>query len=128
MEMQARTIVRRYPTTRIASLRLSWSIPSRQHALEADSSKRKNDLWAYVQEDSGAEAFLLALTEGGWTGHEAFFVCAPETAHEEESGVLKEMWWGGVRIKEGASLEGHRSFFDCSKAERLLGWRHREPE
>lgn len=33
---------------------------------------RKGDLWGYVQEDSGAEAFLLAVADDTlkWTGHE----------------------------------------------------------
>ena len=62
LELQGETIVRRYPSMRVASLRLSWSLPSRQDAMRDDPQARMTDLWGYVQEDSGAEAFLLALT------------------------------------------------------------------
>lgn len=84
MELQADTIIRRYPSMRIASLRLSWSLPSRQAAMRDDPERRRTDLWGYVQEDSGAEAFLLALTDesGRWAGHEAFFITAPDVANE----------------------------------------------
>lgn len=129
MEMQADTIVRRYPFMRIASLRLTWSVPSRSDAVRLDSMRRKNDLWGYVQQDAGAEAFLLAITneDDRWWGHEAFFITAPDTSHEEDSVKLKEEWWKDVPIKEGKDLSGRKSFFDCSKAERLLDWMHRNP-
>ena len=62
-EMQADTIVRRFPSVRIASLRLHWSIPTRATAQNQDPARAKNDLWGWVQEDSAAEAFLLAITQ-----------------------------------------------------------------
>ncbi|KAK7690556.1 hypothetical protein QCA50_005654 [Cerrena zonata] len=130
-EMQADAIVRRYPFMRIASLRLSWSLPNKQAAnLEPDPARRKNDLWGYVQEDSGAEAFLLAVTKDDlpWSGHEAFFITAPDTSSVEDSGMLKDRFWPSVPIKEGKTITGRQGFFDCSKAERMLGWVHREPE
>ena len=84
-EMQADTIVRRYPSTRIASLRPSWCLPRRSDAdvLESDPERRKNDLWGYVQEDAAARAFLLAvmLENRTWSGHEAFLIVAPGTTH-----------------------------------------------
>ena len=121
--------MRRYPSMRVASLRLSWSLARREDALRDDSLRRKNDLWGYVQEDSGAEAFLLAVTdEGGkWGGHEAFFITAPDTASDVPSMELWERYWREVPIKEGKDLSGTKGFFDCSKAERLLGWVHRNP-
>ena len=124
---------------RVASLRLSWSLPTREDALRDDPARRKNDLWGYVQEDSGADAFLRAVTasggggEGagkdpkGWSGHEAFFITGPDTASEVPTMELYERYWAGVPIKEGKTLEGRAGFFDCSKAERLLGWVHRNP-
>ncbi|KAI0070075.1 NAD(P)-binding protein [Panus rudis PR-1116 ss-1] len=129
-ELQADTIVRRYPSMRIASLRLSWSLPNKQVAnLSQDPDRRKNDLWGYVHEDAGAEAFLLAVTneDDRWHGHEAFFITAPDTTMEEDSMTLKERFYPNVPVKEGKRLEGHQGFFDCSKAERLLGWVHRVP-
>jgi len=128
-EMQADAIVRRYPSMRIASLRLHWSCPTRESAKRGDPVRRKNDLWGYVQEDCGAEAFLLAVfgENGKWSGHERFFIAAPDLAHDEDTMVLKEQFWAEVPIKEGKDLDGRKGFFDCSKAEHLLGWVHRKP-
>ncbi|KAI8980056.1 NAD(P)-binding protein [Trametes punicea] len=126
-EIQADTIVRRYPSMRVASLRLSWSLPSREDALRDDPERRKNDLWGYVQEDSAAEAFLLAVAgeNGRWSGHERFFIVAPDTSANEETVELWQTYWRHVPLKEGKDLSGKKAFFDCSKAERLLGWVHR---
>ena len=112
---------------RVASLRLSWSLQRREDALRSDPERRKNDLWGYVQEDSCATAFLRAATvdDSAWTGHEAFFIVAPELTENESIETLYEKYWGHVPIKEGKSLK--KGFFDCSKAERLLGWVHRNP-
>ncbi|THV03174.1 NAD(P)-binding protein [Dendrothele bispora CBS 962.96] len=125
-EMQADTIVRRYPSMRVASLRLHWSLPDPTLARKLDSSKAKNDLWGYVQEDSAADAFLRALTDDSdkWSGHEAFFIASPTTACETESKILKEQFWPDVPLKSGFELSGNISFFDCSKANGLLGWVH----
>ncbi|THH28334.1 hypothetical protein EUX98_g5861 [Antrodiella citrinella] len=126
-ELQAETIIRRYPFMRIASLRLSWSLStSFKNSLSKNPEKRKNDLWGWVEEDSGAEAFFLALEDSDkWSGHEAFFITAPDTMLEESSMGLKERFWGDVPLKEGKRLVGNQGFFDCSKAERLLGWKHK---
>ncbi|CCL98793.1 uncharacterized protein FIBRA_00798 [Fibroporia radiculosa] len=125
-ELQADTIVRRYPSMRIASLRLHWSCPTRTSAKRGDPARRRNDLWGYVQEDCGAEAFVLAVSGENeqWSGHERFFITAPVTAHDEDTMVLKEQFWADVPIREGYNLDGRKTFFDCSKAERLLGWKH----
>ncbi|PIL35436.1 hypothetical protein GSI_02163 [Ganoderma sinense ZZ0214-1] len=104
-ELQADAIVRRYPSMRVAiqSLRLSWSVPSREAATRDDSERRKNDL------------------------HERFFITAPDTASDVPTMEVYEQYWKDVPIKEGKDLSGHKGFFDCSKAERLLGWVHRNP-
>lgn len=115
---------------RVASLRPSWSLPNRQAAMRDDPELRKDDLWGYVQEDSAAEAFLLALTveNGRWSGHEAFFIVAPEVANVLTSKELWQRYYEEVPIKEGKELSGQNGFFDCSKAERLLGWVHRNAD
>ena len=93
-----------------------------------DPERRKNDLWGYVQEDSCADAFLRAVTaeEGAWSGHEAFLIVAPEPAEDVGLKVLYEKYWSHVPIKEGKDIE--KGFFDCSKAERVLGWVHKAKE
>ena len=127
--MQADTIVARFPSMRIASLRPGWVIPSREYAMknDTDAERRKNDLWGWVQEESTAEAFLLAVTveDGRWSGHEAFFITAPTITSDEEAEELYKNHWKDVPVKVGKNLK--KGFFDCSKAERILGWVHREP-
>lgn len=128
--MQATTIVRRFPDMRIASLRLHYSVPDRDFACRDDPSNRHGDLWGYVQQDSAAEAFLLAITGDTkkWkSGHEVFLIAAPEVAHKGESPELHKKFYEHVPVKAGKEIIGEGGFFDCSKAEQLLGWRHASP-
>ncbi|KAG6819340.1 hypothetical protein H0H93_012785 [Arthromyces matolae] len=127
-ELQAKTIVRRYPSMRIASIRLHWSIPHRDIANREDPCERANDLWGYIQEDSGADAFLLAVTNetGGWSGHEAFLIAAPIVAANLDNETLRKRFYPDVPIKDGKSMSGSDGFFDCSKAMRLIGWVHND--
>ncbi|KAJ8515865.1 hypothetical protein ONZ45_g6761 [Pleurotus djamor] len=137
-ELQADTIVRRYPFLRVASLRLHWSVPCKDYVKRLDDIKASRDLWGYVQEDSAAEAFLLAITVGGreeenievetgnWSGHERFFIVAPQIAHDEDADMLRRKYWPEVELKNGKAFTERQSFFDCSKAARLLGWVHRD--
>ncbi|KAJ2914499.1 hypothetical protein MD484_g5900, partial [Candolleomyces efflorescens] len=107
METQAATLVRRYPNLRVASLRLSWSVPHRSQSGSRDPQDiwTAKDLWGYVHEESVADAFLRAVSPnlggggGGknWTGHEAFFITAPEIAQlDQDSKALKEQFWKDV--------------------------------
>ncbi|KAF8890649.1 hypothetical protein BD779DRAFT_1610742 [Infundibulicybe gibba] len=120
-ELQADTIVRRYPGMRIASLRLHWFVESRAAAQTVTVAWASQQLWAYVQQDSAAKAFIEAVVQDTdkWSGHEAFFIVAPDIAYDEDADALREEYWPGVPTKGPL-----RGFFDCSKAERLLGWVH----
>ena len=88
----------------------------------------KNDLWGYIQRDSAADAFLLAITDesGRWSGHEVFYIAAPTTAASKDSKDLRQKYWPSVPVKQGKELGGKSGFFNCSKAEKLLGWVHRD--
>ncbi|TDL25519.1 NAD(P)-binding protein [Rickenella mellea] len=125
-ELQADTIVRRYPSTRIASLRIHYSIPDRESYAFDDPTRSKNDLWAYVQEDSAADAFLLALAENDekWSGHERFFIAAPDTRYNGDLAEACRTQWPDVPIKPGKEITAQGTVFDCTKAEQLLGWKH----
>ncbi|KAF8640245.1 hypothetical protein AX16_010140 [Volvariella volvacea WC 439] len=131
-ELQADSIVRRYPTLRIASLRPSYCVPSRSIALARTVQHASSDLWGYTHLESVAEAFILAITVpnangSGWQGHESFFIVAPTVATEEKtSQELKEEYWKDVPWRDGRALEGYEAFFDSSKATRLLGWVHKD--
>jgi UDP-glucose 4-epimerase len=59
---------------------------------------------------------------GAWQGHEVFFITAPTTCVSVPSLELWQRFYPDVPIH--GELSGHRSFYDCSKAERLLGWTH----
>ncbi|KAG0704382.1 NAD(P)-binding protein [Suillus ampliporus] len=125
-ETQADTIVRRYPSMRVASIRIHWVVPTRTRAYREDHFHVRGDLWGYVQMDSAADAFLRAVTaeKDQWTGHETFFIAAPRLAADEGWLELKEKYFLDVPVKPGWVESGAKGFFDCSKAERLLGWVH----
>ncbi|KIM39742.1 hypothetical protein M413DRAFT_19549 [Hebeloma cylindrosporum] len=123
-EMQADVIVRRYKSMRIASLRFHLSVPDKSVAQEP--GEREKDLWGYVQEDSVADAFLLAIEDTEkWSGHERFFIVSSQTAYEEDTMDLIKRYWPGVPIKKGKTIVGNQGLFDCSKAAELLGWQHK---
>lgn len=67
----------------------------------------------YVQEDSGAEAFLLAITaeNGKWSGHERFFIAAAEITVEEDSKALAQKHWPDVPFKIGSDISGRKGMF-----------------
>ncbi|KAF9446306.1 NAD(P)-binding protein [Macrolepiota fuliginosa MF-IS2] len=128
-EMQADTITRRYPTLQVASIRPHWSVPTRTRARRETLQLASMDLWGYVQEDSLADAFLLAVTcdTNKWSKkHEVFLVVAPETSLDEESAGLMALYQPGVPVREGWELEGRKGFYDCAKAEKMLGWVHKD--
>jgi UDP-glucose 4-epimerase len=59
-----------------------------------------------------------------WRGHEVFYIVAPTAASATDSATLATQYYPNAVHRP--QLTGHTSFFDCSKAERLLGWRHDE--
>ncbi|KAI0339092.1 NAD(P)-binding protein [Trametopsis cervina] len=122
-ETQADAIVAHYTSTRIASLRLGWVIPEKQHAVRVGPpDKLRDGLWGWTSEHSAALAFLKALESEGWEGHEAFFVVAPDPPAEETTEQLYRMHWKHVPIKKGGTVK--LGFFNCEKAKRLLKWEH----
>ncbi|KAI0261875.1 NAD(P)-binding protein [Gloeopeniophorella convolvens] len=128
-ELQADSLVRRYPSLRIASLRFAWSLPSPTPSAARDPSKCARDMWAWVHEDAVARGALLALTSSGWEGHERFFLVAPDIAPRGpgvDSRSLREEYYPNVPVKEGYDVSGRMGMFRCEKAERVLGWVHWE--
>jgi UDP-glucose 4-epimerase len=78
-------------------------------------------LWAWTQLDAAADACLLSL-EASIRGHETFFIVAPETLSPVPTETLATQYFPNVPLR--SPLIGHQSFFNSSKAERLLGWMH----
>ncbi len=125
-EQQADCFVRRHAGLSIASMRFHYVVPDRAQAgaiyntLEPGSERH---LWAYTLIGPAADACLLSLT-ADFSGHEVFYIVAPDTTIDIPSRDLAARFLPGVPIR--GDLGGFRSFFDSSKAERLLGWTHPE--
>lgn len=125
-EAQADAFARRYDkeNIRIASMRFHWAVPSRETAAEKFNvalEKPGRHLWAYTLFSAAASACLLSL-EADFTGHEPFYIVGPDTTNDIPSLELAKKYLPNVPIK--GDLTGNRSFFNSSKAERMLGWKH----
>ena len=123
-ELQAESMVRRYEDMTIASMRFHWVVPSRTPIGQAEKQNGpalSKHLWGYTLFGAAARACLLSLT-AEFKGAEAFFIIAPDSTSDVPSLELAQRFYPNVPIT--GDLSGHRGFFDCSKAERLLGWKH----
>jgi UDP-glucose 4-epimerase len=123
-EQQADSFVRRYAGMKIASLRFHGVMDhppfGGERERRADSIAAKA-LWGWVSFEASARASLLSLT-ADFDGHEVFYIVAPETTMAEPSLELAAKLFPEVPVR--GDLSGRRGFYDCAKAERLLGWRH----
>jgi UDP-glucose 4-epimerase len=123
-EQQADAFARRYETVRIASMRFHWVVPDRATSAARFGFRTRDaakHLWAYTLFEPAARACLMAL-EADFKGHEAFYITAPETNIDVPTLDLAREFFPDLPIR--GDLSGRRSFFDCAKAERLLGWTH----
>lgn len=123
-EQQADTFARRYSELSIASIRFHWVIKDRAMAANSfnkPSQDTAKHLWGYTLREPAARACLLAI-EGKFTGHEVFYITAPDTSNDIPSMELAARYYPQVPIR--GDLSGNTSFFTCAKAERVLGWRH----
>ena len=124
MEQQADSFARRHPGMTISSLRfhaLPDEPPLLQHSLDDASVGVARTLWGWTLIAEAARACELAV-QASYCGHEAFFITAPRTLSAIPSIDLARHAYPDVPIH--GDLSGHKSFFDCSKAEHLLGWVH----
>lgn len=123
-EIQADSMVRRYEGMKIASLRLHGVVNSVE-----DTSRWKDSvheilakhLWGYTTKEATARACLLGIT-ADFDGHEAFYIVAPYTMMDTPSVALRDKHFPEVPIT--GDLSGTLGFFNCQKAEQLLGWKH----
>ena len=125
-EAQGDSFVRRYENMKIASLRF--------HAvMNGLSDFDQNDpnlepafgkvMWGWTSYDAAARASLLGLT-ADFEGHQVFYIVAPEIMRNRPSLDLIKQYFPNVPLR--VDFSGQRGFFDCSKAERLLGWKHNQ--
>lgn len=123
-EAQADNLARRHESLRIASMRFHFVTDSRDaaRALFGDTlSQRTRELFGYTRGDAAADACLRSLS-ADFTGHQVFYIVAPDTLLEEPTIDVAARLHPEVEIRK--PLPGNASFFDSTKAERLLGWTH----
>jgi UDP-glucose 4-epimerase len=127
LEQQGDAFARRYEWMSIASLRLHMLIDAREKAVQNTAtmgSIATRHLWAYTLLSEAGRACLLSLT-ADFTGHEVFYIIAPHTAIALEPSLeLARRYYPNTEIR--GDLSDHNSFFNCYKAERILGWKHQE--
>lgn len=124
-EAQADSFARRYEQLRIASLRFHFVTSSRETAganFNVDTPGIEKHLWAYTRTDAAVDACLLSL-EADFTGHEVFYIVAPDTTNDVPTQELAAKHFPHVSIR--GDIGGNRSFFNSAKANRMLGWTHK---
>ncbi len=124
MEQQGDAFARRFENMCIASLRFHWLVDSYERAAEWTQymgDAAVHHLWAYTLQSEAARACLLGLASD-FKGHEVFYIVAPRTAMQEPSLALAQKHYPNTPIR--GDLSGNNSFFDSSKAEKILGWTH----
>ena len=119
--------LRRTPDMSLASMRFTWvkgdegtpfAQRQREHGAEFSGS-----FWTYVDVRDAAAACRLAM-EYDKPGHEAYYICAPNSFTVEPiEELMRQHYPGDYPFAE--HIRGDKSIVDCSKAERLLGWKPR---
>jgi len=123
-ELQAESMVRRYEGMTIASLRFHGVVPDKSLMMRWDGDDGKTlskHLWGYTLFEAAARASLLSLT-ADIHGAEVFFIVGPDSTSRVPSLELARRHYPNVPVT--GDLSCHRSFFNSTKAERLLGWTH----
>jgi nucleoside-diphosphate-sugar epimerase len=123
-EIQADSFARLHAGMTIASLRFHGVAHERQFGGEAERQRDSiaaKALWGWVSYDACARASLQSLT-ADFTGHEVFYIVAPDTTMEAPTLELAGLLFPEVPVT--GDLSGRNGFYNCAKAERLLGWKH----
>ena len=127
VEMQANAFARKVPGIRIATMRFHWVVPQVRYSLQGIGGRDTwKDLWGMVSEHSVALACLNALTVGEDIfppGHETFFIVDQTTSEQRDSYELLRERYPDITDLRADFKGSNRGFFDCSKAERMLGWK-----
>ena len=126
LEQQADAFARRYEWMTIASLRFHWLLDTRDQAVKnAERMKELSirHLWAYTLLGEASRAILVSIS-ADFTGHEVFYIVAPNTAAAQPSLELARQHYPQVEVR--GNLSDYTGFFNCVKARRLLGWKHKE--
>lgn len=121
--------LRRTPDMSLVSLRFTavidddWRVSFIQRQQEADAGRFSGAFWTYVDVRDAALSCRLSM-EYDQPGHEAFYITAPNIyLNEPVEELLKQHYPGDYPVAD--HIRGQVSPVDCSKAERLLGWKAR---
>lgn len=123
-EQQADAMARLDPGMSIASLRLHGVVHDRADTagwIDTPDRIAEKQLWGYVTFPAVARACLLGVTTD-LGGHEVFYIVAPDTMVDTPSLALAAENYPEVPVR--GDLSGTKGFFDCAKAESMLGWSH----
>ncbi|HEV7812933.1 MAG TPA: NAD(P)-dependent oxidoreductase [Leifsonia sp.] len=125
-EQMAIELVRWDPTLKIVALRFSNVMSPEDYAafpsFDDDATKRKWNLWGYIDARDGAQAILRAL-EWEQTGFDRFIIAAADTVMSRPNAELVEEVFPGVPLK--GELGVNDTLLSIAKARRVLGY---EPE
>ena len=128
-EQLAEGFWRRIPDMSLVSLRFSLVISQNTRDGYLKSHRERSDLgqvmagvfWTYVDVRDVAASCRLSL-EYPVPGHAAFYIAAPTILPDEPVETLLTKHYPGD-YPVAALIRGNTSPVDCSKAERLLGWK-----
>jgi nucleoside-diphosphate-sugar epimerase len=126
LEQQADAFARRYEWLTIASLRFHWLSESRANAIAKSQGFGEGairHLWAYTLTREACRACLLAVT-APFSGHAVLYIAAPRTVAAQPSLDLARQYYPDTPMR--GELSGQTGFFNCAKAQRVLGWRHED--
>ncbi|KAG8897754.1 Glucosyltransferase-like protein [Tulasnella sp. 403] len=122
LELQCDAFARLNPEMSIASLRFHHCVLKKKQLGDRVRETRK-DLWGYTLVESAARACLLAL-DVPWKGHEVMLIVSNQHAAEGYNAEELATKYFPKTKRKSRSLSPNQGFYDCSKAERLLGWKH----
>ncbi len=126
LEQQGDAFARRYEWMTIASLRFHWLVGERAVAVQNTNAMGAiaiHHLWGYTLLNEASRSCLLSLT-ADFTGHEVFYIIAPNTPIDQPSAKLAHDHYPQTEIRK--ELANNAGFFNCAKAERILGLKHQE--
>ena len=122
-EQMAIELVRWDPKLKIIALRFSNVMDPDDYAefptFDADATRRKWNLWGYIDGRDGAQAVLKALELDG-VGFDRFIIAAADTVMSRSSSELVAEIFPGVPVAPG--LGEHDTLLSIDKARRVLGY------
>lgn len=122
--------LRRTPDMSLVSLRFTAVIDdaAREYFLkrqqETDAGRFSGAFWTYVDVRDAALSCRLSM-EYNTPGHEAFYITAPNIYLPDPVEDLLKKYYPDGNYPVADHIRGNVSPVDCSKAERLLGWKAR---